>query len=224
MAGSESDVDLSALSPDVRAKLDAKLKAAGIKARSAQKTTKWTVAGAIVVALITGLTTYFVAKPSASRVNSPALSSPVKLSFSLTNPADGSSIGQVINVSGSVSGLDNGELIWTFNEPLADGGRTYFPNTGPCTVAGDTWSCDQVDVGGPATPQAPKNGVGPYRIWAVIVSANDAFTIVNHIRCFPSGKASIVGAKIVSTCPDSYSELPGRDIYMPQQTAVTRTH
>lgn len=224
MAASDSEPDLSTVSPKVRAQIEARLKAEEIKARSAQRNTRWTVVGAVVVALITGLTTYFATKSSGPGGSSSASSSAAKLSFSLTNPADGSTVGQVVNVSGTVSGLSAGELIWTFNEPLISGSGTYFPNTGPCTVTGDTWTCSGVDIGGPATLENAKDVLGPYRIWAVIVSTEDAFDIVAHIRCFPSGKPNVAGVKINPICPDSYQVLPGSDIYTPQQTAVTRTH
>jgi hypothetical protein len=224
MAASESELDLSAVSPDVRAQIEAALRSAEITAQSAQKATRLTVAGAIAAALITGLATYFVTTTSTSRVNLSASSSGGSLSFSLTSPADGSTIGQVVNVGGQVSGLSTGEFIWTFNEPLASGNNTYFPNTGPCAVTSDMWTCDGVDIGGPATSKYPRNGLGSYRIWAVVVSARDAFDIVNHIRCFPSGKPSVAGIEISAACPDSYSSLPGSDIYPPQEAAVNRTH
>jgi hypothetical protein len=111
-------------------------------------------------------------------------------------------------------------MIWTFNEPLQPKGGTYYPNTGTCAVQSGTWTCDDIDIG-PAGDELTKGGLGPYQIWVVVVSEKDAFDIVTHLRCFPSGTSK---SPITASCPDSYQSLPGSDIATPQNITVTRTH
>src|SRR3984893_4694575 len=173
-------------SADVLAQVEAQLEAAKIAAKSARSQTRWTALGGVVVALITGFTTYLVAKPSDAGAPSSSASSTTRLTIGWNIPQNGSNVGQFINASGPVSGLKRGELIWTFNEPLfpKGGNGLYYPNTGPCVVTSGIWTCDNIDIGG-AGNEIAKKGLGPYRVWVVVVSEQDAFDIVTHVRCFP---------------------------------------
>lgn len=144
----------------------------------------------------------------------------------IQNPSDGSSINGYVDISGSVSGLKPGQMVWTFNEPYNSQGNpsgSYFPNTGPCEVSGDTWHCSHIAIG--AVGGGPIAGLGRYRIWAAVVSDSDAFSIVTAIRCFVSGilVPPVRGVKIEPVCPVSLPSLPGKDIVAPQGITVTRT-
>jgi hypothetical protein len=198
----------SGLSPEA----EAQVKAAQIAAETAQKTTRLTVIGGIVVALIAGFAAYYA---HGSNTNASEPVSQVTLG-TFGAPNGDSNIGWTVDLSGSVSGLQTGQMIWTFNESLRTPG-TFYPDTGPCSVNADIWTCDGVHIGSEG-----KVGLGKYRIWAVVVSTSDAFNIVTTLRCFPSGIPSVPGVKINPACTDSYSSLPGGDVVPPQSIDVTR--
>ena len=143
----------------------------------------------------------------------------------ISTPQDGGTVGEFVDVSGSVSGLKAGEMIWTFNEPLSPKGGTYYPNTGPCAVQSGKWTCNDVAIGG-TYKKGEQGTLGSYRIWAVVVGEQEASDIVRHLRCFPSGNLSpkVSGVKIVAACPNTYQSLPGSDIAAPQRITVLRNH
>lgn len=211
----------SSASADVLAQVQAQLEAARIAAKSARSQTRWTAVGGVLVALIAAFATYLAAKPSDAGTSPPPAA---RLTIGWNNQQDGSDVGQFINASGPVSGLKRGELVWTFNQPLfpKGGNHLYYPNTGPCAVAAGTWTCNDIDIGG-AGDEITKKGLGKYRVWVVVVSEQDAFGIVTHIRCFPSGTPATPGVGIKASCLDSYQSLPGSDIVGPQEITVTRT-
>ena len=151
--------------------------------------------------------------------------SPARLSLSWTSPLNGSTISHIVNLSGSVSGLKPGDMVWTFNEPLFPNARggIYYPDTGPCLVQSETWTCNSVAIG-PKYTKDSRKVLGPYRIWAVVLDEADAFDVVARIRCFPIGTPSKPHVTLKASCPDSYQSLPGRDISSPPVITVTRLH
>ena len=190
----------------------------GSSSRSPDKTSitvaKWTAISAVIVALISLAGNIFQAVHN----NGGSTPTAVKPELGPFGPPNGdSNIGQVVNLSGPVSGLARGQMVWTFNEPLRPNGGTVFPNTGPCEVSGKTWTCNNIFIGESPTTRNPKAGQGRYLIWAAVVSEQDAFDIVSHLRCNPTPQ---------SPCNQTYtrSTLPGRDILPPQKIRVTRTH
>ena len=135
---------------------------------------------------------------------------------SMNLPGNNGVIGQVVNLSGTVYNLKPGQAVWTFNQPISGhvGSQDFFADTGPCVTTGNTWSCDNIYIGESPTVKNPKAGQGTYIIWAVILSDQDAFNIVNDLRC-----SSTPGRP----CP-MISKLPGADITRPQKITVFRTH
>lgn len=176
---------------------------------------RWAAVSAVIVALISISANIFqvIHNNSGSGNSSPPAS---QLSLGPFEAPDGNSdIGQVVNLSGPISGLKVHQLVWTFNEPLTPKSGVYFPDTGPCTVSANTWTCDNIYIGESPTRQNPKAGLGPYRIWVVVVSEQDAFNIVNALRCQPTA---------TDDCSQTFTSLPGSDIAQPQFITVTRTH
>jgi hypothetical protein len=131
-------------------------------------------------------------------------------------PGDNGIIGQVVNLSGTVYNLKPGQVVWTFNQPISGQAASsgFFADTGPCAVTGNTWSCSNVYIGISPTAKDSKAGQGTYLIWAVILSDQDAFNIVNDLRCNSTPSHS---------CP-TISALPGTDIAQPRKITVYRTH
>lgn len=131
-------------------------------------------------------------------------------------PGDNGIIGQVVNLSGTVYNLKPGQVVWTFNQPISGQAASsgYFADTGPCAITGNTWSCSNIYIGESPTAENPKAGQGTYLIWAVILSDQDAFNVVNDLRCNSAPS---------HPCP-TISTLPGTDIAQPQKITVYRTH
>jgi hypothetical protein len=123
-------------------------------------------------------------------------------------------IGAVVNLSGTVHNLKPGQVVWTFNQPISGqpGAGTYFADTGPCAVTGITWSCNNVYIGDAPSLTDPEAGKGTYLVWAIILSDQDAFNVVDELRCH-----STAG----HPCP-TISKLPGTDIAQPQKITVIR--
>jgi hypothetical protein len=169
----------------------------------------WLQAASIVVAALIGAAAVYQFGPRQSTTTAPPALGVI------ISPSNDSTVGNPIpELSGRVSNLRPGEMVWTFNAPQSQGGA-YYPNTGPCPVTGGVWTCHNIYLGPAATPQNPRLGNGNYVIWAVIVSDSDAFDIVTHLRCNPTPK---------NTCVQAYSTLPGTDIASPQSITVDRTH
>jgi hypothetical protein len=204
----------SGVPPEVLAQVEGQLKAAEIAAKTARRNTWLTVIGGILVAAITGGLTYYAGHGSNTGIPRPV--SQLTLG-SFGAPNGDSNIPWEVSLSGPVSGLKPGQMVWTFNEFLKTPG-TYYPDTGPCAVNAGTWRCDHVHIG-----TGGKDGLGKYRIWAVVVSSSDAFKIVATLRCFPSGIPSIRGVTLKPACPDTFSSLPGNDLVPAQSIEVTRT-
>lgn len=142
-------------------------------------------------------------------------SAPVQLG-PITSPVDGDQVGPYVNLRGSVSGLNPGQMVWTFFEPFTGRGRptgAYYPDRGPCPVVGQAWACDHIGLG--YTGTASKSSIGQYIIWAVVVNSQEAFNIVSTIRCLAS-------PSIVPACPYSVATLPGTENAPAQHVRVTR--
>ena len=179
----------------------------------------------ILVALLALGGNVFLALHNGTTTQSPRVARKVVLG-QIQTPSDGSSISGYIDISGSVSGLKPGEMVWTFNVPYNAQGApsgSYFPNTGPCNVESGTWHCNHIAIG--AVGPGSSHNLGRYDIWATVVSDSDAFSIVNTLRCFVSGilVPDVRGVKIEPVCPSSLPSLPGQDIVTPQHITVTRT-
>ncbi len=92
------------------------------------------------------------------------------------NAPDTGAIHYVGSYSGTFSGLQPGQTIWTFNQPVGKNGDispTTFPDNGPCNVnlATKTWNCSDTYVGNPSD-------TGTYRVCAAILSPAEANTVV----------------------------------------------
>jgi hypothetical protein len=173
---------------------------------------------AVVAPIVTGFVTRaHTVQPERTITASPPIPAPKPLRLAITSPTHGADVGKFINVTGSVTGLQPGDLIWTFDEPYNANGRPtgmFYPNLGPCPVDGTTWRCDGIGLGDTGT--ASSTGVGQYIVWAVAVDSREAFNIVSTIRC-------LAPAEIVATCPFSVTELPGSENTNLQSVPVTRT-
>jgi hypothetical protein len=120
-------------------------------------------------------------------------------SVTITEPPSGD-VTFNTKLSGNVSNLQRGELIWTFAQAVNNGGsfspETY-PTTGPCTVnyTNSTWICSNVYIG-------DTKDSGTYRVCAAIVNFSDTFTIVQLLENTDTTKAA--GLKFWFTSPPPY--------------------
>jgi hypothetical protein len=168
----------------------------------------WIQGLSTVIAVIVGFGLNYLVGPHPAAASSP----PILGSF--ITPGNNDTIGNVVpTLSGHVSGLKPGEMVWTFNESQSQR-NTYFPNSGPCEVSAGVWTCHDIYIGPAASSKNPNLGKGNYQIYAVIVTDQDAFDIVDHLRCNPTPK---------SPCTQTYSTLPGNDIAPAQSVTVDRT-
>jgi hypothetical protein len=120
-------------------------------------------------------------------------------SVTITEPPSGD-VRFNTNLSGNVSKLQRGELIWTFAQPVNNDGSfspDTYPTTGPCTVnyTKGTWICSNVYIG-------DAKDSGAYRVCAAIVNSPNTFIIVQLLE--NSGTAKITGRKSWFTAPPSY--------------------
>jgi hypothetical protein len=113
---------------------DTELKIALINAKTSLRNTRWTALGGFAAAAVAaGVSLYLgIYNKSSSPTTS---TSETRLALGpIRHPTDGSSIGVRVNLSGQVSGLKPGDLIWTFNEPyLRRRGvpsDRFYPDTG----------------------------------------------------------------------------------------------
>jgi hypothetical protein len=161
----------------------------------------------LVAVLISSSVTYLSTRATSSThrvgASSPGIQ-PTRLGR-IKTPGPGVPVDQVVNLSGAVYNLKPDQLVWTFNQPL---GSSYFPDSGPCPVSGNTWQCNGIYIGNDGAA-----GIGVYRIWAVVVNDQDAFNIVNELRCVSTKE---------DPCP-SINVLPGTDITKAQEVTVDRT-
>lgn len=101
------------------------------------------------------------------------------------DPTKDGAISYPTALEGDVSGLQPGEMVWTFNQPADNPEAVTYPNSGPCVVDYDhkRWKCSHIYIGAPP-------GRGGYRIWAAVVNERQAFDIVIALR---SPRISIQG-------------------------------
>jgi hypothetical protein len=203
----------SGVSPDTLAQVQAQLDTAKIAERTARRTARLALVGVIIAPIITGVSIYLASHTSSANTAGQT----DQLTLGPFGPPNGdSNIPWTISLSGPVSGLRGGQVVWTFNESLAEP-RVYYPNTGPCSISTGTWTCPILHIGAKG-----RAGIGKYRIWAVVVSSSDAFKIVDELRCYTSGIPSIRGVTLNPECQSWTTSLPGGDLVPPQEIDVTR--
>lgn len=85
-------------------------------------------------------------------------------------------------LSGYVSGLGQGQEIWTFSQfpPSNNSNRKslFYPDTGPCEVAKakHTWTCTDMTIG-------DLDETGTYEIWVSVISDQQALDLTQKITC-----------------------------------------
>jgi hypothetical protein len=168
----------------------------------------------VICSAITGVVTWTATRNGSSNHSTTADAAPYL--GPINEPGSDGVIGQVVALSGTVYNLKPGEMVWTFNEPTGRqaGAGSIYADSGPCTVSGNTWSCNDIYIGETPTTADPKLGQGSYIIFAAIISDQDAFTLVNDLRCHASP---------TNPCP-GLTTVPGTDISKPQQITVYRNH
>jgi hypothetical protein len=172
-----------------------------------------TLIGAIITAAAALVATFFGGRLSSSGSSVTATAQAPSLG-PINLPGNDGTIGAVVDLSGTVHNLKPGQVVWTFNQPISGDPATgtYFAETGPCAISGDTWSCNNVYIGDAVSSADPEAGKGNYLIWAVILSDQDAFNVVDELRCHSTNG---------HPCP-TISKLPGTDIAQPQKVMVIR--
>ena len=102
-------------------------------------------------------------------------SGPIELTFE--NPPEGGTYSSPGTLSGRVTNLSPGEMVWTFNQKYdPKTGRLqlpFFANPGPCAVADGKWSCEGVYVG-----DSTKDNGRQFAVWAAVVNEEQAQHIV----------------------------------------------
>jgi hypothetical protein len=189
--------------------------ATGLSDRRVQIFVALIAAGAsIICSTITGVVTWYATRDGSS--NHSASADAVPFLGPINEPGSDGVIGEVVALSGTVYNLKPGQMVWTFNEPTAQqpGAGSIYADSGPCTVSGNTWSCNDIYIGESPTIADPKLGQGSYIILAAIISDQDAFTLVNDLRCHTTP---------TNPCP-GLTTVPGTDISKPQQITVYRNH
>lgn len=93
------------------------------------------------------------------------------------DPTKDGTISYPTALEGDVSGLQPGEMVWTFNQPTDNPAAVVYPNSGPCVVDYDhkRWRCSRTYIGAPADR-------GGFRIWAAVVNEEQAFETVEALR------------------------------------------
>ena len=145
-------------------------------------------ASALVLVGALGLVGGWLAHTSSSGDARASVSNAVgPLKISINEPKNGV-IGYPTALTGRWTGLRPGQEIWTFHSMGSS--KTFFPDNGPChvNVQAHTWRCAPIFIGG------PKHTTSTYRIWAVVISADTAFGLVEHFRCTtPPAKSCTLG-------------------------------
>jgi hypothetical protein len=142
---------------------------------------------------------------AASSTAANSAQSPGGITLGINGIENENSVGEYVNISGRVSGLWSGEMIWTFVKFVS--GHAYYPGP-PCSTGSGTWTCDYVHVG-PVV-----HGLGSYQIFVVAVDEEEISDIMGRLTCGPSEPG----------CSKSFPSLPGEDSPEPQSVRVTRTH
>ena len=98
------------------------------------------------------------------------------ITFSIENPPEGGTYSSPGTISGRVTNLSPGEMVWTFNQKYDKTGRLELPifaNPGPCPVTNETWRCENVYIG-----DSTKDNRRQFAVWASVVSEEQAKHIV----------------------------------------------
>lgn len=94
---------------------------------------------------------------------------PPTISFSDQQPGDGAHVDRLVPIlSGSVSDLQPGQMVWTFNASMSNPTLLY-PNLGPCPVDGNTWTCNDIYLG------QDKDYCTQFILWAVVVTDEQGY-------------------------------------------------
>lgn len=111
-------------------------------------------------------------------------------------------------LSGTVTGLQPGQMVWTFSQFASsddpNNATKFYPDTGPCEVneARHTWVCPKMVIGDPGSA-----GVGTYKIWVSVVSDEDALKITQKITCTDNAYELLQNPNAnVSNCDMSVSD------------------
>lgn len=93
------------------------------------------------------------------------------------DPTKDGTISYPTALEGDISGLQPGEMVWTFNQPTDSPGAAIYPNSGPCVVDYDhkRWKCSRIYIGAPSDH-------GGFRVWAAVVNERQAFDTVEALR------------------------------------------
>jgi hypothetical protein len=91
----------------------------------------------------------------------------------IKNPVGGDSINMRPVITGTVTGLAPGEVVWSFNEPYTTGispvpsGMVY-PDAGPCRIDGSSFRCN-LDFAGEQHDYCRQ-----VQLWVAVVTADEA--------------------------------------------------
>jgi hypothetical protein len=112
------------------------------------------------------------ASPSFAAPSTPAPEATSVATATINQPPSGK-VNRVEDYSGFVSGLQQGQLVWTLTQLVHGDGSVsseVYPNPGPCDVdyVTDTWECPNLTIG-----SSSANGAS-FRICAVIVNEGQA--------------------------------------------------
>jgi hypothetical protein len=114
--------------------------------------------------------------------------------INIKDPLGGDGISMTPVITGTVTNLGAGEVVWSFNEPYTTGksqvptGRVY-PDAGPCQVDGLSFRCNLVFAG------QPGDYCRQVQLWAAVVTINEANSDANI-------KAGVVGNTYISLRED----------------------
>jgi hypothetical protein len=169
--------------------------ASGSSHSSRGKRGKWTVdiglatiIAAIIVAVASVAGVFFIGRATsgASPVPTAPGASHSPASVVITEPPAGNTTFKT-TLSGDVSNLQSGQLIWTFVQAVNNNNSfspDTYPTEGPCSVNynNGTWICSGVYIGDP-------KDTGTYRVCAAVVDSSDAFAIVELLEQTEAGSS-----------------------------------
>jgi hypothetical protein len=123
---------------------------------------------------------------SSSDVAAASASTTKTLTVSIDKPDTGfRTVNEKDEYSGSVTNLQENQLVWLFNQQLTHANNPTAPasaiyaDSGPCDVRGDRWTCKGIIVG---EPKDNRNAAGTYRVWVSIIDPKTAFRLVESLR------------------------------------------
>src|SRR5262249_10154712 len=107
----------------------------------------------------------------------------------IQNPVGGNRITMSPVITGTVTKLAPGEVVWSFNEPYTTGRRpvlsgTAYPDAGPCQVKGSSFRCNLVFAG------VKHDYCRQVRLWVAVITVNQANDDAN-IKAGTSGNTYI---------------------------------